>query len=284
MTHLLVFTPTYADKLNPLTVKSVVLQKFAGRMTWEIGRHNPHPALGNANVTAQYQRAREIFLQGDYGALLTIEHDMIVPADAAQKLWETPADVVYAPYMLRHGSHVLNTWQYNGDRNLGMSLSMYPKELASLRQAGVGRVSGVGHGCTLMRRHVVERFPFRSTDDSSPDIPFATDCLQAGVVQLARFDVPCGHADDERGGVILEVNNTAGAGDLVNVIGLVDVVASVEGQAKRLYPNKPYKLPAETASELARAGYVRVIALEVPPVVTETAVNPVAARRNKRGA
>lgn len=284
MTHLLVFTPTYADKLNPLTVKSVVLQKFEGRMTWEIGRHNPHPKPGNANVTAQYQQAREIFLQGDYDALLTIEHDMIVPPTAAQKLWETPADVVYAPYMLRHGSHVLSTWQYNGDRNLGMSLSMYPKELAQLRSAGVGRVSGVGHGCTLMRRNVVERFPFRSTDDSSPDIPFATDCLRAGVVQLARFDVPCGHADDERGGVILEVNNTAGAGDLVNVIGLVDVVANVDGQAKRLYPNKPYKLPAETASELARAGYVRVIVEEVPPVVVETAVNPVAARRAKRGA
>ncbi|MGP1666314.1 MAG: murein hydrolase activator EnvC family protein, partial [Rhodanobacter sp.] len=80
------------------------------------------------------------------------------------------------------------------------------------------------------------------------------------------------------------------AGDLVNAIGLVDVVANVDGQAKRLYPNKSYKLPQETASELARAGYVRVVVGSTgsptagsPAEGRETAVNPAAARRTKRG-
>ena len=152
MTHLLIFTPTYADKLHPLTIRSVVNQQFDGRLTWEIGRYNPHPEPGNANVLAQYQRAREIFLAGDYDALLTVEHDMVIPPLAAQRLWDTAAMVVYAPYMLRHGSHVLSTWQYKGDRNMGRSLSLFPMELAVLRWGGVGRGSGVGFGCTLLRR------------------------------------------------------------------------------------------------------------------------------------
>jgi hypothetical protein len=283
MPHLLIFTPTYADKLHPETVRSVTGMHFDGRVTWEIGRHNPHPKPGNANVVAQYQRGRDLFLAGDYDAMLTVEHDMIIPAGAAQALYDTPAQVVYAPYMLRHGSHVLNTWQYCGDRNLGQSLSLYPKELAQLRKQVTGQVSGVGFGCTLIRRPVLERFTLRGEMGSSPDIPFATDCLRGKVLQLARFDLNCGHADDENGGIILDVQTTSGGGPRATVIGVRDVTASVDGQSKRIYPNKRFNIPLDLATELARAGYVRIITDEAHTAERKTATDPATKARSKRG-
>src|SRR3972149_2334536 len=88
---------------------------------------------------------------------------------AVQRMLDTPGDVVYAPYLLRHGWPVLSTWQYINDRNLGMSLSNYRDEL--------------------------ERIEFgpSAASNPSPDLGFAEAALRAHFVSYGRFDVPVYH-------------------------------------------------------------------------------------------
>src|SRR5512139_4003893 len=110
-------------------IKSQVLND-ENEFDWHVTYDNPYPIGDHQNVLHQYQRAREYFLAGSWDALLTIEHDNVLPdTGAVQRLLDTPGDVVYAPYTLRHGHPVVSTWMYVNDQNLGMSLTLHPRDL-----------------------------------------------------------------------------------------------------------------------------------------------------------
>lgn len=280
---LLIFTATYGDGPRPETVRSVSQQTYTDYV-YEVSYHNPFPGERNmANIVAQYQRARQMCLAGNYEALLTVEHDMAIPPDAVQKLYETDAPVVYGVYMLRHNSHTLNAWQYVNNRNMGMSLSLYPKELKAARAKGWAQVSGVGWGCTLIRREVLERLTVHSNGGGDAgDLAFATDCLRAGIKMIARFDVPCLHIEPD--GTVLEPYRNGG---IVNrVYALTDVTVNVDGQSKPLRKGHYYSLPPDVAGDLQRAGYVRLTndeleTADAAPVQRETATPK--QRRVKKG-
>ena len=256
----MIFTPTWtkpdgSDAIHPRCRASIEAQKINGPVEWVIGRENPYPPGDLRNVAHQYVRARERFLTSDADALLTVEHDMVLPAGAAQKLIDTPADVVYGLYMLRHDTFVVNAFRYDGDVNLGMSLSRYPAELAAARRAGVVRVSGVGHGCTLFRRHVLERIPFREGDamNVAPDIPFAEDALRTGFISMARFDVEVIHMDEEKELQPFQATELAMyiARETVNAI-------DGEGKFIQLVEGEVAKLSVAQAKPLVAAGYLNV--------------------------
>jgi hypothetical protein len=251
--HLLIFTPTYDNGLRSETVRSIVAQQTAHVLTWDIGRCNPYPGRDMRNVLTQYNTAREMCLSGPYDAMITIEHDMVIPPHAVRALCDTPAPVVYASYPLRPDG-VLNTWQYVDTRGLGMSLQRYPAELYRYRQAGVGRVSGVGFGCTLIRRQVLEEISFR-TDyfEHAPDMPFAHDCVRKEILQLARFDVECGHIHK---GATLEINSEGTGMVTVKCIQPVNIL--VNGGGVALNEGDVLELPPEQAKELASLGYVEL--------------------------
>ena len=143
---ILVFTPTIDDQLRPETGSSIAAQKTDIPFVWEVSDHNPFPGQKAANVVAQYQRGREMCLAGEFDAMLTVEHDMVIPPDTIDKLYTTDAPVVFGVYTLRHGMKVLNAWQYQGNNNIGMSLSLYPAEVRQARARGWAQVSGVGWG------------------------------------------------------------------------------------------------------------------------------------------
>jgi hypothetical protein len=121
---------------------------------------------------------------------------MDLPPHAIDTLWNDGADVVYGTYMFRHGwPLVVNALQYINGRNIGQSLTLHPDEHQQAKQAGRWRVSGVGLGCTLIRRSVLEQIDFEPDNDGQAcDMPFARACVKAGIEQYARFDVACGHA------------------------------------------------------------------------------------------
>ena len=149
---ILAFTPTYGDGPRPETLASVQAQTYRN-LTHEVSWANPYPGGDMRNVLAQFQRGRQMALDGGYAALWTVEHDMDVPPDALQTLWDTGAQVVYGVYVLRHGVAVLNAWEWLGKDsvNIGESLSLHPKRLAAARAQASVQVGGVGFGCTLIR-------------------------------------------------------------------------------------------------------------------------------------
>jgi hypothetical protein len=259
---LMIFTPTWIkpdgeDAMHPECRRSIEAQKINGKITWVIGRDNPFGRQDSRNVPHQYKQAQAQFLAGDYDALLTVEHDNVLPdAGAAQRLIDTPADVVYGVYMLRHGMHVLNAWRHDSEINLGMSLSNYPDELAKARAAGVWRVSGVGNGCTLIRRNVLKQIKFRDGGDGqqwAPDMPFAEDALRAGIVSMARFDVQVGHVDGSR--VIWPYEFVEQALYIAR-----ETVNAIDGDNKfrALREGEPIRLTINQALPLVAAGYLRV--------------------------
>lgn len=286
---LLLFTPTFGDGPMPEMMGSVSQQTYVDYVH-EVSYHNPYPGQKMRNVLAQYQRGQQLCLAGDYEAMLTVEHDMVIPPNAIEKLLDTDADVVFGTYMLRHGTPCLNAWQYVNDNNLGMSLSLYPKELRRLQAKGQGRVSGVGWGCTLIRRNVLEKIAIRAAGDSDAgDMGFATDCLRAGVKMIARFDVRCGHYHES--GELLEIGG--GLGIVNRVLALQTFNARVNDASMPMKKDRYYSLPPDVAASLQRAGYVKITntddenlevgEVEQPDITKrEMAVNPKAATRGKR--
>lgn len=256
MARILVFTPTYDNLLQTKTVKSIKAMQFDGQLEWVVSDENPYPGRDMRNVTHQYVTGRKAALIGGFDGLLLVEHDMIVPPDALQKLWDTDADVVYGCYELRHGTRQINLFQYIGRQNIGMSLTHYPEELSTAREQGWCEVSGVGFGCLLIKRDALIRVPFRETDNA-PDLPFATDCIAAGIRQIGRTDVVCGHIDINERIVLWPFD---GSGEMkARVLALQNVtVADVSGSVAMVAGGE-YMLDINAARQHARAGYVRLV-------------------------
>lgn len=259
--RVLVFTPTWADEIGRLAMRPEVSAAIYAQQTpveYRIGLHNPYPIGDHRNVLAQYEAIRAEFLAGEWDALLTIEHDNLLPdSQAVQRLLDTPGDVVYAPYMLRHGTHMLSTWQYCGDRNLGESLSLNHDELRRARQNVVHRISGAGFGCTLIRRRVLEALHFREASEhdhnACPDLRFATDCLRIGFIANGRFDVPVLH-QDEAGHWLhpFEVRRY----NVAKYIANYTMSVLLGGRVVSLMKDAEIELASDEAVDLVRAGYV----------------------------
>ncbi len=278
----LAFTPTYrvdgAVMMRPETAAAVASQVFDGVYDWVVGEDNPWPYPTHRNVLHQYRNARRMCLEGEYDALWTIEHDMLPPVDALQRLSYTPAGVAYGVYLLRHGSLVLNAWEYIGDRNLGESLSLYPGKLEAARERGSVRVCGCGWGCTLIQRPVLEAIEFQDGGGDNPagDLAFAHAALAAGVTSVARFDVLCGHYEDGRW-----LWPFRGVDVMVTVEVLRDVV--IPGGI-RLVKGGEAEIDPRVVEDLVRAGYVRVVESEgeVELAVVEPEEKAVRPRGKKR--
>lgn len=193
---LLVFTPVYRPVIPE--VKAAIESQLNGA-EWVLGHENPFPAPDNRNVLAQYTKAWE--LAADYDALLTIEEDIWIPPNAIQELLEIEADVVYGVYQFRAWP-LINAWRYTGPNEMGQSLTCFPEELALCRNWGTAVVSGVGLGCTLIRKPaLLAATPRPGMNGNACDIPLAADWLKAGLKQMANFNVVCSHWTDDEGWV-----------------------------------------------------------------------------------
>ena len=252
MTRILVYTPTYDDMLRPETVASVEAQKFDGELDYEIDDRSLHAGRSMKEVCEKYRDARQMALDGGYDALLTVEHDMVIPPHAVQSLWRTQAQVVYGAYMLRHGTHVVNLFRYENTHAVGMSMSLYPMQLRAAKRRKAVRVSGAGFGCTLFLKEALMRCPFQIFEDNPPDMAFAGDCVRANVLQVGRFDVACLHIDERGDALNIEDSHICRVEALQNVT-VLDVDRSVEMKRGRYYT-----LRRVAAKEHARAGYVRI--------------------------
>jgi len=152
-----------------------------------------HPDdLGNINLTQKWNRARDIVLKNGYDALLTIECDIIVPKLTLERLTRIKADVAYGLYVSRHTDH---KWMVFEEFTETSNKKFYKSPGQCLEAWGqVMETVGVGTGCTLIHRNVLEKFPFRCViGRKAPDSYLAIDCQANGFTQAHDLGVVCGH-------------------------------------------------------------------------------------------
>jgi len=204
--NVLVFTPVY--RLEAETVKAIMDQDWGGSVSVLIQRDNPvagdDRATGVANHLHQYQRGRDLFLRGDWDAMLTIESDMTPPPDALTRLVALDADVAYGCYMFRtNGGEIVNVCERytphsapQQARNMGEPLNLRGLWSAAVR-AGVVECSGAGFGCTLIKREVLDAVPFEPCRNPAAffDRQWTEQVYRAGYSMLADTGVKCGHID-----------------------------------------------------------------------------------------
>lgn len=254
----LIFCATYQvngqDQVMPETLAAI--DAIEGEFDFVLGRFNPY-RHGHLNILHQYQQARKITLEGGYSHLLSIEHDMLPPPSTLDLMLQAGAQVVYGVYLLRHGSKVLNAWRKVNSSYVGMSLDLFPDELAQARAQVVAEVSGVGLGCTMISREVLQRFDFHPAEtninSSVPDVAFATDCLRAGIKQVAHFGIICGHIEPS-GNILWPFEK--GKNNMIKI----KVNKSVNGpMGLVLKEGEETEIPASVAAELERAGYISIV-------------------------
>jgi glycosyltransferase involved in cell wall biosynthesis len=218
-----------------------------------IGLDNPYGLEGkHKNTLHQYQQAQKRVIDEGFDALVTFEHDMIVPNDGLLKLWETDAQVVYGVYVLRHNAHCINAFFHvTGNPTLSKSMTYKKRDYKLAKKKGWAKVSGLGMGFTLFRRDVLERFPFKATELSyPPDWMFAVEATRAGVKQIARFDVECGHID----GKIVLWPSRKGNENMTKVKILKQFVS---GQMYK--PGMICEIASDKVDDFLRAGYLEIL-------------------------
>lgn len=200
----LVFTPVL--RLEPETVRAIFALEWDGPLSILLQRDNPvvdgdERERGFANHLHQYERGRQIFLQGGYDAMLVIESDIIPPPDTLLRLAALPADVAYGAYLFRPGDVVNLLERYYGwprqARNIGDPLTTRGLWDAAVKQ-GVIDVSGSGLGCILIHRHVVMDVPFeRPASGGFFDWQWTQDVYSRGYRMMADTAVQCGHVETD---------------------------------------------------------------------------------------
>lgn len=156
---------------------------------------------GYANITANYRLARMLALRRGVDALMCIEADVVAPEDALERMRAAQAEVVYGLYVWR-GQRLWSAYT-TVNENEGVSLSADPKR-ARDSWGRIIDVEGVGLGCTLISRSVLESVDFRLPDDLAEgtccDWMFALDCRRQGITQRAHLGVVCGHLLHDQSG------------------------------------------------------------------------------------
>lgn len=197
--RVLIACPIY--QVYSQTIQSILCLDWPHRLDTMLLQNEPEAMDGYARITQKYNDARRMVLDGGYDALLTIEADMIVPRHALAALAETGADVAYGLYCWRHEKlgYAWSAYSVVGghDGQRGRSLSDDPHSARQLWGQMV-EVQGLGLGCTLIRRSVLEAVAFQQRGTASCDWYFAQDVAQAGYSQAADLSVVCGHIQHDR--------------------------------------------------------------------------------------
>ena len=143
----------------------------------------------------KHNEARRIVLNGNYDGVLFVENDMVLPENTLELLADPDigADVVYGLYCNRHGR---NNWLcFTQLRGLGGQTLTGNQELIDEFWGKPIVSQGVGLGCTLIYRHVLEKISFKCHPEHkvADDWMFAQECITRGFVQVHHLGVVCGH-------------------------------------------------------------------------------------------
>lgn len=189
MMRILMFTPT--ARLEPEAFEALMNQTYSGPLDRLLTRDNPETVNPNLNIVYNYQKAQRMFLAERYDALFTVESDVIIPPHALERLIAADADIAYGVYAFRRGGPVLNITHPKPPYN---SYTGHRSEWKRL-WGSVIECSGLGYGCTLIKRHVLEQHEIHSENDDGgdSDTVLAKYARANGLKQMADTTVLCGH-------------------------------------------------------------------------------------------
>jgi hypothetical protein len=198
--------PTH-PRIEARTLQSVMAIDWDTPFEVVLGREDraeiPDTPGKYASLTAKYNQAATLALSGGYDSLLTIEADMVIPAMALRRMTLVNADVVYGLYCSRRPGRRQGSdrWLIFSDVNINPFTVKKLAADAGMRKQIWGEVvesQGIGLGCTLINRQVLEQIPFRCPDpEVSCDWYFAYDCQRTGFTQAHDCGVVCGHIDGD---------------------------------------------------------------------------------------
>lgn len=178
------------NRLQMETRHSLFTQTYRGHIDHIFTSRNENPIVG-MNIIAAYQRLRALFLADPkYTHLWIVENDLILPPDALEKLLTVDADIVYSVYVFRR-SPVVNITQIDTCNTMTDNAAYWAR---AFNAGAVIPCTGLGFGCTLIARHVLEHFEMRTEQGGGDgDSCLATDVRKAGLIQKAHLGVVCGH-------------------------------------------------------------------------------------------
>ncbi len=226
---ILAFTPEHPDYgIRPQARTSIqaAIAAYGGPIDWLISKSDDPKDTPFENVTYHHNKARDIFLAGEYDALLSIEADMILPPTTVEELLKTGADIAYGLYVWRHRP---TRWSAYKSLDLWGGESVSYNHNGQDARAAWGKiidVAGLGMGCTLIKRHVLEKIGFRLHDGTHSwivddyaeqykklgfdpyeerrdmvcdDYLLAMDAQHYGFSQKAHCGIVCGHISQREG-------------------------------------------------------------------------------------
>jgi hypothetical protein len=173
--------------LHHMTLTSLLSLQWPRPFELVFGR-NSEAVSKEADITAKYRRAFDMVKAGGYDALLTVEADMLIPQHALLRMAAVDADVVYGLYVSRRGKHDWLACKALSE-NDWLPYSRLPEQ-AREDWGAVVETAGVGLGCTLIRRNVIDAVEFRQDDRR-----LALDIRAAGFTQAHDLGVVCGHVE-----------------------------------------------------------------------------------------
>lgn len=199
--NILIYIPLapLRPRIYARTITSVFTLKYDHYIDLVFGKEDNIPTSINnksdkyQNICDKHNHARSLVLNNNYDAVLFVENDMIIPEDTLDKLINADADVAYGLYISRHGWRRWLAFDSISDI-AGVSFSQNINK-AKERWGQVVNTQGVGMGCTLIKRNVLEKIEFRTHPDNmvADDWMFALDCKQLEFTQKHDLSVICGH-------------------------------------------------------------------------------------------
>lgn len=149
----------------------------------------PKISLFQRNVTESVNSLRDDFLNTDKDYFLIIESDVIPPLDLLSKLQDS---ISYLD-SLDYSTNDANPWGAIG--------GLYYDGFHDYSKKGLHKTHHVLSGCTVYKRELIEKFPFRYDPDNLGPFPDAWICTDAGKEYSLwnNHDIICNHLHTQHG-------------------------------------------------------------------------------------
>jgi len=158
-------TLTYPN-LNVLIVDNshdINYHKELRKMGVNVLHCSPKNKTNHEYITESQNMLRTHFLKGNYDYFFSYEVDQFGPCNIIEKLLSANADVISAPYFIDHGykSRLLISYlKKTGEQSYK---TVFPEmdELIKFTDGQIKQTYENGLGCSLIKRHVLEKIKFR---------------------------------------------------------------------------------------------------------------------------